>query len=281
MMRRHASKIAAAFMILCVAIAADAPIRVTGQLLDYERGYVFFTTGDGFRVSSNVQIRDYSSSVPLPLTPAPRDWARATFDASGTVVELDLSKKRVPAEGDFSMVRRFAVAISPTLPNPDLSQATPGPGNNGVLNTFSGKPVPVSITVEVPPTTPLTASVYMSTDKSGWDPQAYRMDRIDALHFHALLRLNSGTQLAILFTRGSVETEERGPGYIEPKPYVLTIYDADVNAVSRTVYAWADQTPSGNQNITPFVLPTPYNPAPFPNLPPGAPGAPPTPHPPR
>jgi hypothetical protein len=280
-MRRHAVKVAAVFMILCAAIAADAPIRVTGQLLDYEQGYVFFTTGDGFRVSPTVQIRDYSSSVPRPLTPAPRDWARATFDAGGTVVELDLSKKRVPPEGDFSSVRRFAVAISPTLPNPDLAQATPGPGNNGLVRTYSGKPVPVSITVEVPPTTPLTASVYMSTDKSGWDPQAYRLDRIDALHFHALLRLASGTQLAILFTRGSIETEERGPGYIEPKPYVLTISDADVNAVSRTVYAWADQTPSGNQNVTPFVLPTPYNPAPFPNLPPGAPGAPPTPHPPR
>jgi hypothetical protein len=157
--------------------------------------------------------------------------------------------------------------------------APPAVGKNGVAKTYSGRIVFVSVSVQVPPTTPLTAAVYMTTDKSGWDPQAYRLDRIDALHFHTVLRLASGTELAVLFTRGSIETEERGPGYIEPKPLQLTISDADVNSVTHEVYAWADQTPSGSQAVIPYVLPTPYNPAPFPNLPPGAPGAPVTPHP--
>ncbi len=38
--------------------AASSPIVVSGQLLAYQDGFVFFTTGDGFRVAHDVVIHD-------------------------------------------------------------------------------------------------------------------------------------------------------------------------------------------------------------------------------
>ena len=39
--------------------------------------------------------------------------------------------------------------------------------------------VAVAFVVTVPPTTPLNDDVYISTDASGWNPQAIKLDRID------------------------------------------------------------------------------------------------------
>ena len=127
-----------------VLIAATGSVVVSGQLLAYQGGYVFFTTGDGFHVASNVVIRDAKTGGPTSLVPGPRIWARATFDPSGTVTELDLSRDPLPPEGSFADVARFAVALSTPVPNPDLLRAleTPVPGSNvPPVQQFSGKPV--------------------------------------------------------------------------------------------------------------------------------------------
>ncbi|MFN2450547.1 MAG: hypothetical protein ABR508_12290, partial [Candidatus Baltobacteraceae bacterium] len=87
-----------------------ALIIVTAQLLDYEKGFVFFTTGDGFRVAPNVQITGPS--------PAPREYARVTFADDGTVTRLEVSRAKLPAQGDLSQVHRFALALSTPAPNP-------------------------------------------------------------------------------------------------------------------------------------------------------------------
>lgn len=267
-MRKIASLLAL-FLVACIAIGADAPVRVTGQLLDYQQGYVFFTTGDGFKVSPAVQIVNYPNGVPA-RKPRARDYVRATFDANGNVTELELSQKSLPQEGDLASVHRFAIALSSPVPNPDLAVATPKA--NGFISSFSGKPVLVTFEVEVPPTTPLTAQVYITNDQSGWNPQAIPMDRVDVLHFRVTRRFRSGTEFNYLYTRGSLETEERGENNLERTPRSLIVTDADVRTITDTVYTWADQTVNG-QFTQPFAIPTPYNPAPFPNLPPGAPGA--------
>jgi hypothetical protein len=269
------------FLLAAVLAAANAPIAapspeplaMTGQLLAYQQGYVFFTTGDGFRVAPNVAILDDVTKQPTPLRPAPREYARAVFDASGEVAELDLSKKPLPIEPLPSGAQRFVVAASTPYPNPDLGLRS-ATTRNGVMQTFSGRPVLVQITVQVPPNTPAGAQVYITTDASGWNPQAIAMDRIDALHFRITRRIDSGTILRYLYTRGSLQNEERGENGLERAPRQVIIGDADVRAINDVVYAWADTTQNGTQ-VQPDVLPTPYNPAPFPNLPPGMP----TPHP--
>jgi len=267
-------------LLTIVLIAATAPsIAVTGQLLAYQDGFVFFTTGDGFRAAPNLAIRSLSGGA-TTLVPAPRVWARAHFDPTGTITELDLSRDPLPQEGSFGDVARFAVALSSPVPNPDLSPATPGPGAPlAATQHFSGRPVLVTFIVQVPPNTAFNASVYITTDASGWNPQAIPMDRADALHYQITRRLNSGTIFRYLYDRGSFQSQESAENGMQRTPREIIVTDADVRVLRDTVYAWTDAL-NGTFNQQPNAVPTPYNPAPFPNLPhglptPGVPGRPP------
>jgi hypothetical protein len=253
-----------------VLVAAGPTVVVTGQLLAYQDGYVFFTTGDGFHVSPNVVIHDAKTNGPATIVPAPRVYARATFDSSGTVTQLDLSRSPLPQEGSFADVAHFAVALSSPVPNPDLVAATPAPGQSLApeFRHFSGRPVVVTFTAEVPPNTPFTATVYITTDASGWNAQAIPMDRIDTLHYQITRRLNSGTIFRYLYDRGSFQSVEVAQNGLQRAPRQIVVTDADVRVVRDNVYAWIDTT-SGSYNQSPTGVPTPYNPAPFPNLPPG------------
>jgi hypothetical protein len=252
-------------------IAATGPLQVTGQLLAYQDGYVFFTTGDGFRVAPNVTILDETTHKPFDRAPLPRDYARAVFDTAGTVVEIDIAHKPYPVLPLSDDVQAFAVTASTPYPNPELGPQTSSEmvSANGVVQTFSGKPVLVTITVQVPPDTPPAAQIFISTDQSSWNPQAIQMDRIDALHYRIVRRIDSGTILHYVYTRGSLQTEERGENNLDVKPRQVIIGDADARAINDVVYNWADFIPGNNQVIQPGVVPTPYNPAPFPNLPSG------------
>lgn len=237
-------------------IAANAGnVVVTSQILDYEKGYLFLTTGDGFRVSPNVEI--------VNGPPQTRRYARVTFDNHGVVTAIEISNTKLAVEGDLSAVRRFAVAISTPAPNPDLAPQRP---LNRCTLTRAGKQVALTITVQVPSTTGLTDTVYMTSDQSAWNAQAYRLDRIDALHYRTTLKLLSGTILHVLFDRGSTQSIQVGENGIEQKPFLLCVGDEDAQAFRVIVYRWGDEQFGQTQQI-PQALPTPYNPAPFPNLP--------------
>ena len=294
-MKRTLSVLAAATLAILL-LAAGPPIVVSGQLLAYQEGYVFFTTGDGFHVAHDIVLKDAKTGGATAIKPAPRVWARATFDASGTVTELDLSRAPLPPQGSFADVARFAVALSTPAPNPDLLQniETPPPGEPETVAAarhFTGRPVLVTFIVQVPPYTPFTSSVYISTDQSGWNAQAVPMDRVDALHYEITRRYNSGTIFRYLYDRGSLQSQEVAQNGLARVPRELVVTDADVRVIRDTVYAWQDSGPGQVNQPQPQVMPTPYNPAPFPNLPnclpppqpggkhgpppPGCPGAPP------
>jgi hypothetical protein len=278
-MKRRARSIGvAALAIVLIAAPFDAAqgasIVVSGQLLAYQGGYVFFTSGDGFRVAQAIVIRDAKTGGATTLKPAPRIWARATFDSSGTVTELDLSRTPLPPQGSFDDVQRFAVAISTPAPNPDLLAyaPTPGPGETPLpTQQFSGRPVLVTFIVQVPPITPFTSSVYITTDQSGWVAQAIPMDRVDALHYQITRRYPSGTIFRYLYDRGSFQSKEVAQNGLDRTPRDFIVPDADVRVIRDTVYAWNDQANGGVNQVQPQIMPTPYNPAPFPNLPPGLP----------
>jgi hypothetical protein len=270
MKRRALALLAAA---LAVALVAAAPtVVVSGQLLAFESGYVFFTTGDGFRVAHDLVIRDAKTGGATAIRPAPRVWARATFDASGTVTELDLSRDPLPPQGSFDDVTHFAVALSSPVPNPDLLAYAPTPPPNepeevAAAQHFSGRPVLVTFIVQVPPYTPFTASIYIATDASGWNAQAIPMDRVDALHYQITRRFNSGTTFRYLYDRGSLQTQEIAQNGLAHPPRNLIVTDADVRVIRDTVTGWQDSAPGAVNQPQPQIMPTPYNPAPFPNLP--------------
>jgi hypothetical protein len=233
-------------------VPAGTLVRFSGQLLDVRGGFVFFASGDGFRLAPGARIDDAASGGATALKPTPGVYARASFDkATGNVVELSLSRKPLPAEASYVDVAGFAIAASTPVANPDLGK--PGEGS------FSGKRVLVTFVVQVPPSTPLGDDVYLSTDQSGWNPQAYKLDRIDGLHYRITQFFNSGTKLLYRFTRGSAQTAERGEDGLEPKPHVFVVTDADVRVVPNVVYHWADDGQSAPENS----LPTPFNPHPF------------------
>jgi hypothetical protein len=266
-MKAPATLLALAALVSVCFAGTLSKLAVTGQILAYQGGYLFFTTGDGFRVERSATFKDAKTGGATQLRPAPQLWAHAKFDASGEISEIDLSRTALSPIGDFAAVRQFAVAISSPVPNPDLEHPVTTAG--GLTQTYSGKPVVVVFEVQVPPTTPLDALVYMTTDVSGWNPQAVPMHRVDALHFEVVERLRSGTVLHFLYTRGSFASEERTEAGLEEKPRTATVADVDGQVYSSIVYRWADQSGSGQALQQPNVFPTPYNPAPFPNLPPG------------
>ncbi|HEY8296665.1 MAG TPA: hypothetical protein VIG32_01405 [Candidatus Baltobacteraceae bacterium] len=246
---------------------APAPTVVTAQILDYEKGYLFFTSGDGFHVSPTAQIVDFKTQAATTAVPAVREFARVTFDPNGVVTKIELSNARLAAEGDLSQVHRFAVALSTPAPNPDLAPAK-GSALAGSCNDVTpGKRVSVRFTVQVPPMTGLADQIYMTTDQAAWNPQAYKFDRIDALHYQSTLSLLSGTVFQYLFDRGSSESLERGQNGIEAKPEQFCVGSADVQSHTHIVYHWGDESGGSSTLPVPQALPTPYNPAPFPNLP--------------
>lgn len=235
-------------------------LKWTGQILDDRSGFVFFTTGDGFRADPQLKIDDAATGGPTALQPVTRVYARASFDTgTGRVVELALSHRPLPTDAAYDEIKKFAVALSTPAPNPDLG------GGAG----FSGRAVLVSFTVEVPSRTPLTDPVYVATDASGWSATAIRMDRVDALHYRVSRDFASGTIIRYRYTRGSWRSAERNQAGMEPEPHTLLVQNVDVEPVRDTVYSWGDQQQSapdlGNS------IPTPFNPIPFNTPPPLAP----------
>jgi hypothetical protein len=80
--------------------------------------------------------------------------------------------------------------------------------------------------------------------------------------------LNSGTIFRYLYDRGSFQSVEVAQNALQREPREVVVSDADVRVIRDNVYGWLDAT-TGGYNQTPTGVPTPYNPAPFPNLPPG------------
>ncbi|HTJ28800.1 MAG TPA: hypothetical protein VMA36_21780 [Candidatus Limnocylindria bacterium] len=234
---------------------SGALLQFTGQLLDLRNGYVYFTTGDAFKVATAVRFEDYATGKPTELVPQPKLFARATLDPkSHEVVELDLTKKFLPHDASYAQAEAFAVAKSSAIPNPELVGGRP----------ITGKEVPVAFVIEVPPTTPMGADVYISTDVSQWNPQAIKLNRIDATHYRTVIRFASGTRLAFKITRGSWQTQETDERGLEAEPTHFFVREIDSQLERHVVYHWADETGSGSVPINPGALPTPFNPNPFP-----------------
>jgi hypothetical protein len=236
---------------------AGSLLHFSGQLLDVRNGYVFFTTGDAFKASSTVRIADLETGAPTRLQPGPRIYARATLDpASGSIVELDLSKRKIAADADYQQAyakaRGFVVATSATVPAPELLHG----------QRLTGRPVAVTFYVQVPPTTPLTDEVYITTDASGWVANAMKMDRIDALHYRLTRTYASGTKFAYRYTRGSWTSVEVGEDGLQDDPHAFFVPEVDAKRLTDVVYRWSDQNPSQPQ-VGPDSIPTPFNPNPF------------------
>lgn len=228
-------------------------IRYSGMLLAVQDGYVFFTTGDGFKLAPGYRTIDAKTKGATTLTARTGIYASAGFDATtGQIVELALSRTPLPAQASYDQVSKFAIAQSTPAPNPDLNGA---PG-------LTGKSVLVIFVVQVPTSTALSDDVYIATDQSNWNARAIKMDRIDALHYRAVAKFSSGTALHYRYDRGSFASSERGKTGLEEPPHAFTVREIDVMRRDDVVYHWADQS-VGAPQAGPRSIPTPFNPRPF------------------
>ena len=252
-----------AAILVCAALAAyalpslaqGALVRFTGQLLDVRNGYVYFTTGDAFKLGPAPRFADYDTGNPTTLQPRAKLFARAILDpATKQVVELDLTTHRLAQDTAYASTAATYSATAPTVER--------APEIVGVPAT--GKEVAVAFVVTVPPTTPLNANVYISTDASGWNPQAIKMDRIDGQRYRAVRRFASGTKFAFRVTRGTWNSVELGSDGLQPGPHEYYTKEVDAQEARTTVFAWSDDRGNTPQAAQPGAIPTPYNPNPFP-----------------
>jgi hypothetical protein len=95
-----------------------------------------------------------------------------------------------------------------------------------------------TIDVVVPPRTPPSDDIYLSTERTSWSPAEVRMDRVDARRFRLALRLHRGARVAFRVTRGSYGTTERDASRALP-PAHIAVGEPDAH-VTVVVAAWAD-----------------------------------------
>ncbi|MEA2786013.1 MAG: hypothetical protein QOF71_2117 [Candidatus Eremiobacteraeota bacterium] len=258
MTMRSLATVLAAAAVVALAVPSQAQnqvVRITGQLLDVRNGYVYFTSGDAFKLSDAARIADYDTGQPTTLKPRAKLFARAIIDpATKQVVEIDLTTRRLAADAQFAQV---ASTLTQTKPITERAPEIVG-------KPLTGREVAVTFTVTVPSTTALSADVYISTDAGGWNPREIKLDRIDGQRYRAVRRYASGTQFAFRVTRGSWNSVGRDQNGLEAPAYTFSVPEVDGIGRSVTVYSWSDDRGNVPQQAAPGAIPTPFNPNPFP-----------------
>ena len=213
------------------------PLLINGQVIDIERGFIVFSSGDAFRLAPSASFVDAATgAVPrYPLLPG--IFAVAALDPNtARITQVRTSLHPLPMGTPAAQIpHQYVAEASTPQPNPDLV-----PPKGLYATRLSGGMTQVAFTVEVPPDTPFTDSVYMATDTSAWNPQAVKMQRIDGRHFRIQMRLPGGTRFSYLFTRGAWSNAERDRAGLERSPRRLLVSGADVQIIDATVYRWAD-----------------------------------------
>ncbi len=218
--------------------ATPAPVqpRYAGQLLDVERGYVVFSTGDALRLAPDAAIVDDATGVAPTYAIEPGLYAIAIVAPdTGFVTSLRIARTPRPNATPIADVpRAYVSAISSPQPNPDVAPPTT------LYTSKLSATVQVAITVLVPPDTPFDADVYIATDTSGWNAQAIKMQRVDGRHFRIVSQLQGGTDFHYLFTRGSWANVERARSGLQRDARELKVEGGDALDIAATVYRWAD-----------------------------------------
>ncbi len=104
----------------------------------------------------------------------------------------------------------------------------------------AGVDVTITIVVSIPPSTPAGSDIYLSTERSSFNPAEIRMDQVDARHYRLQMPLAEGGRLAFRVTRGAFTTLERDAKGRLPPPHIATGQAGAVFNV--TVEAWTDDT---------------------------------------
>jgi hypothetical protein len=181
---------------------------------------------------------------------------RLTFDTNGIVRTITSGLSPNERPGPRGAIANFAVL--------GLARRVPEAASTNAA--FVDKQVAVTFTVRVPSSTQADDTVYLTDSELHWNPVAIRMDRIDLLRFRAVIAVPAGTEFRYLYTRGNGQTIELGANGMQRKVRTLQLRDLVAQRVDDAVQRWGDEV--GNTLLPqPNANPTPFNPAPYPNVP--------------
>jgi hypothetical protein len=192
-------------MIVAAALAAALSFRVVPLAC----------TPNGLAISGGGIIRLAPESTCSGITPG-RAISITLDEQNRAVLE-----KLDPASHPASELPKTAFAIAPA--------ATAAPEGNEITMT---------IVVTIPPSTPAGSDIYLSTERSSFNPSEIRMDQLDARRYKLEVRLQEGGRLAFRVTRGSFQTIERDAKGRLPPPHIITGRTGTTYPV--TVAAWSD-----------------------------------------
>ncbi len=227
-------------------------LQYTGQLLDVRNNYVFFSSGDAFLAVDPLPVVTFETGQPTTVPPVAKMFARATFNtATHKIVELAITKKRLPLTADTSSLIGYKI---------EKSQGESAPELAGVGVT--GKKVAVVFEITAPPTTNVTDILYISTDAGAWNPMEIKLDRVNAYEYRAQRFYASGTKFSYRVTRGTWNSVERGEDNLDPAPHQFFVREVDSLAARVTVFHWSDENPA-HQQAGPNAIPTPFSSNPY------------------
>ncbi|MBC5828231.1 MAG: hypothetical protein GIW99_11225, partial [Candidatus Eremiobacteraeota bacterium] len=213
-----------------------APLLINGQVIDLERGFLVFSSGDAFRLAPDVTIVDDATGGKPMFALEPGFYAVARLEpATSRITSVRVARHPLALGTPAAQIpRQYVAAASSPLPNPDLA-----PKKSAYSSKLSSD-VLVSVTVQVPADTPYTDDIFMATDTSGWNARAIKLQRVDGLHFKIDVRLRGGTDFHYLFTRGSWRSVERDRAGLERQARDFFVPGGDAQTIDNTVYRWAD-----------------------------------------
>lgn len=172
-------------------------------------------TPNGLAISGGGVLRISSQASCAGVVPG-RAIA-VTLDPDGRVIPQKADAGAHPA----SELPQSAYAFAPASPS-----------------AAEGGEVTIAIVVTIPPSTPAGSDIYLSTERSGFNPSEIRMDQVDARRYRLQLPLLAGGRLAFRVTRGSYATIERDIKGRLPPPHIATGVAGATFGVA--VAAWAD-----------------------------------------
>ena len=195
---------------------------VHGQVLTIGHGFLVFTTGDALRLRAGTVV---------PKGVIVGSLVRATIDQLARDVKAIELEPRISLAGETDAAglgKQYVVRSAGSAPAATLTE-TP---------VASSQAVNVTLTVDVPANTPLGQDVYISTDRSGYNPSEIRLQQVDARHFTTGLTLPLGSRIRYQYTRGYNSTVERTRSGDIAQPHEFVV--APNERVEDTVPRWAD-----------------------------------------
>jgi glycosidase len=159
--------------------------------------------------------------------------------AAGTGQFLVVGTAVEPAFTDNTVAKGAEYAYRVRAVDTSFNRSGASPEASGSAQT---RPVDVTFTVTLPPTTPAKETIFIAGDFQGWDPAGTPMTKVDDTHWSITLPFTEGEELEYKYARGSWEAVEKDDacGEIPNRTLSVAWSEGGGMAVADEVAKWRD-----------------------------------------